>query len=197
MKLLEFVNSILALIGEQRLASTSGSLGTLTKNVAQSAVVSVAAAVRPQQFEHMVVVTNLVQQLPAEVLQIFSVFRKAQGKLSRLQQLPFEELSNYIGYCLVGNTIFVSPLITDTPLEIQLHCLLVPTLPASDDDDIPLPSTIVPAVQHVAASILLLSYLDDVNQAALHRNIADQMIALLRGTTGISRGRTFNIGYGT
>jgi hypothetical protein len=194
MKLLEFINSILALVGEQRLASTSGSLGTLTKNVAQSAVVSVAAAVRPQQFEKLVVVSNQVQPLPDSILQIFSVFLSSQGQLLKLSQLPLEALSNNVGYSIVGNTMYLSPRIVTTPLEVKVHCLVVPQLPLSDDDDVGIDFILLPAIQHVAASTLLVSYLDDANQAAIHKNIADQLIITLRGTTGISRGRQFNIG---
>jgi hypothetical protein len=193
MSLLDFLNSILQLIGEPRLSSSNGTLGTTVKNAAQSAILMIATTLRPQQFELLVSATQPIETLPGTILQIYSCFLEQNNNFKKIPFLPLEQLNHHIGYSLVGNTLYVSNKI-EQPFLIRLHALTCPTLPASDDADIGISPLFVPAIQHLAASILLTSYLDDTALSSAHRNMADALIAQLRGTTGTTRGRSFNLG---
>jgi hypothetical protein len=193
MKLLDFLNSILQLIGEPRLSSSNGTLGTTTKNAAQSAILMIATTLRPQQFELLLSITQPIETLPGTVLQIYSCFLEQNNNFKKIPFLPLEQLNHHIGYSVVGNTLYVSNKI-EQPFLLRLHALTYPTLPASDDADIGISPLFVPAIQHLAASILLTSYLDDTALSSVHRNMADALIAQLRGTTGTTRGRSFNLG---
>jgi hypothetical protein len=211
MVLLDFVNGILSLMGEQPLASSSGTLGQMVKNVAQTAINTVAQTVRPQAFEQIVSMSSTnsaydvpVGSIPDNTIQIYSVFWK-QGSNSpfgfrRMDSKPLEVLDTNFGYSLVGNQLYVSNLIARdnaSPLAVSLHCLVAPTLPTADDADIGIPTLLIPAIQHTAASILLVSYVDDANAASQHQRLAESMTTMLRLQLGVSRGRSYNIGgYG-
>jgi len=193
MKLLDFLNSILQLIGEPRLSSSNGSLGTITKNAAQNAILVVATTVRPQAFELLVAIEQPIQVLPDSIVQIFSCFLERNSTFTKLNFLPLEQLHNYSGYSIVGSTFYVSKRI-EPPFLIRAHALNCPQLPASDDADIGIPSILIPAIQHIAASTLLASYLNDATMSAMHKNMAETLMVQLRGITGIAKGRSFNLG---
>jgi hypothetical protein len=193
MKLLDFINSILQLIGEPRLSSTNGTLGTTTKNAAQNAILVLATTVRPQAFELLVAIDQPIQVLPDSIVQLFSCFLERNSAFTKLNFLPLEQLHNYPGYSIVGSTFYVSRQI-EPPFVIRAHALNCPQLPASDDADIGIPFLFVPAIQHLTASTLLASYLNDATMSAMHKNMAEALMAQLRGTAGIAKGRSFNLG---
>lgn len=208
MLVLDFLNGILALTGEQQLASSAGSLGSLVRNVAQTAINSIAQTVRPQQFELMLQLSTTTQDygvpvgtIPDNVIQIYNVFWR-QGSATpypyaKLDTQPFEVLDNRVGYAIIGDKLHVSNLLgrdSTYPLVINLHCLMAPVLPTADGADLGIPTLLIPAIQHTAASIMLVSYVDDANAAAQHQRLAETMTAMLRSQVGISRGRQFNLG---
>lgn len=205
MVVLDFVNGILSLMGEQPLATSSGTLGQMVKNVAQTAINTVAQTVRPQAFEHIVNMTTTnsdysvaVGLLPDNVIQIYNVhFVRGTNSPLRLQAIAYEALPTNYGYSIVGNSVYVSPIIArdmSLPLSVSFHVLLAPNLPTADDVDIGIPTLLIPAIQHTAASILLLSYVDDANAASQHQRLAESMTTMLRLQIGVSRGRSYNIG---
>lgn len=205
---IELINQVLALVGEQPLASSAGTLGQLTRSVIDTALQAVTQSVRPQTFERIYALTTTnndytvpVGAVPSNIIQIYNCFWR-QGLVSpykfvRLDTQPYEVLDQRIGYTIIGNSLFVSPLINrsdEYPLTIHLHTLTAPVLPTADDEDAGIPQPLLSAVKHQAAAIMLLSYVDDPNAASMHENIANQFKEMLRLQYGISRNREFNIG---
>lgn len=203
---LQIVNSVLSLVGESQLLSTTGTLGTLVVNSLNTAIVNVVLETRSQVFESLLTGTvtdedYLVSALsiPASVVQVFSVHLRIPtgastgDTLFQIENQPIENLPNTPSYSVVGSNLFVSPMLK-RPFDLRVHVLTIPTLPTPDAADSGLTDVVIPAVEHTAASILALSYLDDANQASIQQNIADRLVNKLKLNYGTVRGRTYNMG---
>lgn len=203
---LQLINSVLQLVGENQLLDSSGNLGQLVADTINTAIVNIAGETRANVFEQVLAqnVTSpdyLVSALtlPANTLQVYSVLLRIStglssgDKLIPLEYLPLESIPIEPSYSVVGSELFVSPMIA-RPFTLRVHVIASTSLPSSDSADSGLPDVVIPVVQHAAAAILALSYLDDSNQAAVHRNIAEQLSEKLRKQYGSNRAKTFNIG---
>lgn len=203
---LQLVNSVLALVGENQLLSTTGNLGTLVVDTINTSIANIVQETRSQVFESTLAANvtspdylTSALTLPDNTAQVYSVLLRvstglASGdKLFSLDYLPLEDTPTEPSYSVVGKQLFVSPMVA-RPFTLRVHTLTIPVLPINDGDDSGLPDIVIPAVQHAAAAILALSYLDDANQASLHRNVAEQLIAKLKQQYGNNRARTYNVG---
>lgn len=198
---LEFVNYVLSLIGEQPLATSAGNLGTLARNAIYTSLLTTVQFTRANFFEKLLSgqVTNedyLVPafKLPDETTQVLNVWlvdpiTDTMVPLKQ-QELSLQSIPSFT-YDIIGNQLFLNKGIT-RPAQLTIKALVIPTLPASDTDDIGFPSPIRSAVAHGAASILCLSYVDDGNAAAQHKRLAEEAMLMLRQQFGITRGRQFN-----
>jgi len=203
---LQLTNAVLALIGEQSLlSSTSGSLAAIATDAINTAITNVAQETRANIFETTlqtnVTDTNYLDAayvLPASVLQVYTVsLRQSIGSsygdnLIQLEFQPLESLPSVPSYCVVGSNLFVSPTIA-RPCSLYIRALQGTQLPGVDGTDSGLPDLVIPAVQHTAASILALSYLDDPDQAAIQQKIAQALLDKLKSQTGVARAKAFNI----
>lgn len=202
MNTLEFVNYVLSLIGEQPLLSTAGNLGQLVRNAIYSSTLSIVQTTRASFFEQFITgtATNVDYLVPAlvlpeETIQVLEVaIVDISGDVITLQQLPHSQMLYYPAYTydIVGNKLYLSKTV-DRPINIRVRALVLPTVPTADDAPVGIPKPIQPAIAHGAASILCLTYVDDSNAAAQHKNIADEMSLMLRQQFGITRGRVFNM----
>lgn len=203
---LQLINSVLQLVGENQLLDSTGNLGQLVADTINTAIVNIAGETRANVFEQ-VLAQNVTASdyltsaltLPANTLQVYSVLLRistglaAGDQLIPLEYLPLESIPLEPSYSVVGSEVFVSPMIA-RPFTLRVHVIAASSLPTSDSADSGLPDVVIPVIQHAAASILALSYLDDPNQAAVHRNIAEQLTEKLRKQYGNNRAKTFNIG---
>lgn len=199
---LQLSNYALSLIGESPLINTTtSSLGTLVKDALQTAINTVVQDTRASVFETTTVtaVTNPDYLVPAvtfssQLIQLYTVFLlvdNADGDIPfGLKDYPLETIRRYPGYCVEGNSLYLSPTIA-RPCDIRTRQLVVPLLPALDATDSGLPELCIPAVAHTAAGILALSYLDDPGQAAAQQNLADIMKDKLRSQFGATRASSF------
>lgn len=193
---LELVNRTLHLCGEQSLANSNGTLGSITKGCIQSALQQVVQMSRSKQFEMIqtFTVTNSdwtvnESNLSSNTLQIMRVRYFDGINWYPLSQQEYDGLPWNIGYSIVSGNIYVSPLLA-RPQKIDVLTIVVPQLSGfGDNDTLPFGDLIVPSVIHTAASILLLSYLDDANSAAAQQKIAESFISYLKQQTGMTYGR--------
>lgn len=202
---LQLINSTLALIGEQALLSSTGTLGDLVRDAVNTALVNVAQETRANTFETTIQGTASnndylvpVLTLPANVLQVFTVsLRVSTGtsfgdNLIQLDYLPLESLTVEPAYSISGANLYLSPTIA-RPASLFIRALQAFTLPTNDNTDSGLPDVVIPSVQHIAASILALSYLDDSNQAAVQQKIATSLLDKLKAQYGNFRAKSFNV----
>lgn len=205
MSVLEFINYVLSLIGEQSMLSSAGNLGQLTRNCIYSSTLAVVQSTRATFFEQLITgtATNVDYKVPAlvlptEVAQVQDVsIDDGFGNLSPLHRQEFALLNSSFPlgtYEIIGSNVYLNANIP-RPIDVLVRALVIPTLPVSDSATFSLPKPVQPAVAHLAASILCLSYVDDANAAAQHKRMADEMILMLRQQFGISKGRTFNVGH--
>lgn len=201
MNTLELVNNTLSLIGERPIASSTGSLGGSTRSALTTAFYSVIQQTRASAFEQILTYTATnpdylvpIGALPDTVVQLNKMYytddnsRVFELKSQRLELLQFFPTS----YTLIGNNIYLTNSF-NRPVDIFASVLNVPDLTA-DGVDSGLPKYLIAPVSHLAASILAVSYLDDANVASIHRNMAEELIVLVRGQLGRTRARSFNIG---
>jgi hypothetical protein len=201
MNTLELVNNTLSLIGERPIASSTGSLGGITRSALTTAFYSVIQQTRASAFEQILTYTATnpdylvpIGALPDTVVQLNKMYytddnsRVFELKSQRLELLQFFPTS----YTLIGNNIYLTNSF-NRPVDIFASVLNVPDLTA-DGVDSGLPKYLIAPVSHLAASILAVSYLDDANVASVHRNMAEELIILVRGQLGRTRARSFNIG---
>jgi hypothetical protein len=204
---IELINSVLSHIGEQKLTTSTGSIGQLVRSIITTAIYKVVQETRYQSFDVMLTFTGTdenylvpVGELPANVVQVYSVYYIANTNaiygdiLVRLNEYRLHHLNTVLGYALVGSNIHVSSHLAK-PVDIRVRALVAPTLPVSDEAETSIPDALIPAIVHTAASILCVSYLDDPNAAAVQNRIASELIANARNHFGAGRGRMLNLGY--
>lgn len=198
---LDLVNQTLALIGERALSTSTGSLGGMVRSALTTAIYKVVQETRASVFEQFLTFTATnadylvpIGQIPSSVAQIYKVQYRTTGfnDIFTLEQQKLEQLPYNYSYALVGSSVYLSPLFA-RPITLFASVLNVPSLPA-DDVASPIPDFLVGAIVHSAASILSLSYLDDGNAAALHRNQAQELTGIARLQYGVTRAREFNMG---
>jgi hypothetical protein len=198
---LDLINQTLALIGERALATSTGSLGGMVRNALTTALYTVVQQTRASVFEQLLsfTATNTdflvpIGSIPPNAVQFRKLtFRQtAAGALVVIKEQPLEQLPYTPSYSVVGDKIYLSPQFA-RPITLFAQALVVPSLP-SDDTVSPIPDYLAGAVAHTAAAILCISYLDDGNAASLHRNTAQELIAIARLNSGIGKAREFNIG---
>lgn len=198
---LELINQTLALIGERPLSTSTGSLGGICRSALTTALYQVVQSTRASVFEQFLTFTATnadylvpIGVIPPTVAQIYKVQYRTTGynDIYTLEKQRIEQLPYSYAYALVGANVYLSPLFA-RPITLFATVLNVPVLPA-DDVLSPIPDFLVGAIVHTAASILSLSYLDDGNAAALHRNQAQELTGLARLQFGVTRGREFNMG---
>lgn len=185
------------------LAST-GALGTIARDCINTALLTIAQDTRASIFEAYIQAdlddTDYLQpiSLPSNILQIFTVSLRVPSfdiygdSLLPLEYLPLDSLEGHFGYSLVGSSLYISPSVP-RPHVLQLKVLIAPTFTAADASDSGLPDLLLPTVQHTAAAILALSYLDDANQASIQQKLAERGINSLRSQYGHTRGKSYNI----
>jgi hypothetical protein len=204
---IELINSLLSHIGEQKLTTSTGSIGQLVRSILTTAIYKVVQETRYQSFDVMLTFTGTdenylvpVGELPANVVQVYSVYYVASTNtiygdtLARLNEYRLHHLNTVLGYALVGSSLHVSTRLAK-PVDIRVHALVAPTLPVSDEADSGLPDAIIPAIVHTAAAILCVTYLDDPNAAAIQTRIAGELTNNIRNQYGAGRGRMLNLGY--
>lgn len=199
---IDLINDTLALIGESPLTTSTGSLGKLTRSVLQTAIFRVIQETRPSFFELMMTATASNEDpfvpaivLPDNVSEVYSVYFISNSLVTKLQSNSFAFITRglSLGYCVVGRDVYIGSGFA-RPADFRLHVLNVPSLPPADDVDSGIPDAAVGAIKHTAASILCSSYLDDANASAVQRNIAQELMNVLRFSYGIaSRGRTYSL----
>lgn len=198
---LDLCNNVLALIGERPLTTTVGSLGGIVRQALTTAVYKVVEETRAQTFEQFLTFTATnddylvpIGSLPATVVQFNKLQFRVTGsnRICTLKHQPLELLACELSFTIVGINLYLTPMLK-RPITLFASVLNVPDLPA-DGVVSPLPDYIVGAVSHTAASILSMSYLDDANAAALHRNTAAELVGIIRLQYGATRGKSFNIG---
>jgi hypothetical protein len=204
---IELINSVLSHIGEQKLTTSTGSIGQLVRSIITTAIYKVVQETRCQTFDVMLTYTATsenyqvpIGQLPLNVIQVYSVYYVANTNtiygdtLARLNEYRLHHLNTVLGYALVGSNIHVSSHLAK-PVDIRVHALVAPTLPVSDEADSGLPDAIIPAIVHTAAAILCVTYLDDPNAAAIQTRIAGELTNNIRNHYGAGRGRMLSLGY--
>lgn len=196
---LNLINSVLHHIGEQSLATSAGTLGSLARTAIQSALTKVVQETRASFFEQVYTITATnddytvpAGQLSTQIAQVYDVVWNHDSNIIRMMEQPFERLDVLFGYSIIGNNLYVTRLL-NRPIDLQIRALVIPFLPEADDVDSGIPVALQPAVIHQAASILLVTYMDDANAAAIQQRMADTLIATARGQLGITRGRQFNM----
>lgn len=205
MLVLDFCNYVLRLCGEQPLLSTTGNLGALVRSSINTSILSVVQSARVSYFEQLVTMTSSnedylvpVGSLPTSVAQVYDVWllNTETNELIRMEHQQLEHLDGvypYYSYSVQGSNVHVNSRVV-RPLTLRLQCLNVPTLPLADDSELNLPDTIQPAVAHTAASIILVSYVDDTNAASIQQRMADTLVNNLRSQFGNTRGKRYNMG---
>lgn len=202
MNVLEFCNYVLSLCGEQPLLSTTGNLGSLLRNAIQTALLKVTQETRATFFEQMITMTATDDSylvpagtLPDEVAQVFNVWLVASDCVYPLARSAFEKL-NYMSplysYDIIGSDLYLNASIV-RPAELRLKVLAVPTLPIADDAEVNFPLALHAAIAHTAASIILVSYVDDSSAAAIQQRMAEMLIVNIRNHFGVGRARTFSM----
>lgn len=204
MKVLEFVNYVLSLCGEQPLLSTAGNLGALARNAINSSILTVVQTSRASFFEQQIVfnATNddylvSIGQLSDSVAQVLQAWLldASTNTLIGMKRVELQALNNYghyYSYEVVGRDVFINKAII-RPCFVHMRVLSIPTLPLADDSDLNLPNAVIPAVAHTAAAILLISYIDDANAASMHQNLAATFIDNLRLQFGTTRARVYSM----
>lgn len=192
---IDFLNSILALIGERSLTSSSGSLGTLVRSMTEAALLKVVQETRANFFQQRITMTATFADytiaagnIPTDVIQIYDCFLfdpTAYPTMQRMSKHPFSALTFNLGYAIEGDKVYISPAFV-RPTTLVMNALVLPIIPA-DGALLGLPTAVVPAIRHTAAAMMLVSYLDDSNAASIQQNIADSMIVNLRSHFGKGR----------
>ena len=198
---LELCNQTLALVGERPLTTTTGSLGGIVRQALTTALFKVVQETRAQTFEQFLTFTATnddylvpIGNIPLTVAQFNKLQYRVVGdnKILTVKHQPLEILPYDLSYSIVGANVYLSPMFK-RPVTLFASVLNVPSLPA-DAVDSPIPDYLAGCIMHTAASILCMSYLDDGNAAALHRNVAAELIGTARLQFGATRGREFNMG---
>ena len=192
---IDFLNSILALIGERSLTSSSGSLGSLVRAMTEAALLKVVQETRANVFQQRISMTATfddytiaVGSIPTDVIQIYDCFLSDTNAYPKMQRMPKQSFANLtwrLGYAIEGNQLFISPHFV-RPLTLVLSALVLPFL-AADGAELTIPTAFIPAIRHTAAALMLVSYVDDSNAASIQQNIADTMITNLRNQYGKGR----------
>jgi len=195
--LLQHLNNTLRLIGEQPLLNSTSTLGDLTKQALDEALLTVVQETRHSSFSTLIAATatnvDYLQPafaLPARVTQVDAVFYQAPlttpTRLVKLKPGTLETLALNYRYCIIGNSVYVGNVIS-RPASFRLKCWQAPALPTLDTDNLPLDSDVVPAFEATAAATLATSYLDDLSQAATLAKRAQDLVARLRLRAGATR----------
>lgn len=206
MKVLEFCNQVLALCGEQPLATTAGNIGALLRSCIQTSLYHVAQQTRAACFEQMLMFTATnddfqvsIGQLPDDLVQITYTWLDTSADYVPLIPLHYREYHELgygapeYTYSTVGKDVFLNGRIA-RPAFVRMRGLVAPVLPTADDSELTIPSVVLQAVAHNAAAIFLVSYIDDANAAAVQQRIADTLIGNVRVQYGQTRGKQYNIG---
>lgn len=198
---LDLCNQTLALIGERPLTTTTGSLGGIVRQALTTALFKVVQETRAATFEQFLTFTATnadylvpVGTIPPTVAQFNKLQYRITGdnRIYTIKSQPLEFLSYEPSYTIVGANLYLSPTF-NRPITLFASVLNVPEIPA-DGVVSPLPDYLVGAVTHTAAAILCQSYLDDGNAAALHKNMAGELVGIIRLQYGATRGKSFNMG---
>lgn len=200
MFVLDYCNEVLRLCGEQPLLSTTGNLGALVRSAINTSLLMVAQETRASVFETLVTMTATNDDymvsagtLPESVIQVYDVWLEntSTAQLIKLERQSLQYLGGtmpYYSYEVIGNQLFLNRSIV-RPANVKLKCLSVPWLPLADDALVTIPDVMLPAIRHGAASIVLTTYVDDLNAASVHQRMSETMIAALRNQYGVTRGR--------
>lgn len=201
MTLLQLINNILRLIGEQPLTSSDGNLGTLAKQSIQSALFTVVSQTRHSSFVKSTVfnVTETDAQLPAfaipaQCMQISNVFyidnSNTPSAYLKLTAIRREQLHYKLGYCVLGTDVLLSHSFV-RPLDIALEYYEAPVIEAEADTyTITIAREVVKAIETTAAAWLSLSYLDDSAQQSKFEKLSQFELDQLRRRSGVMRAPT-------
>ena len=195
--LLTHVNNTLRLIGEQPLLNTTSTLGDLTKQALDEALLTVVQETRHTSFNTLLSFSatnpDYLQPafvLPSRVTQVDALYYQAPNttptRLVKLKPGALETLFNNYRFCLVGNSVYVGNVLA-RPTALRLKCWQAPALPSLDTDVISVDSDVVPAWEATAAATLASSYLDDMSQQSTLAKRAQDLVSRLRLRAGATR----------
>lgn len=201
--LISVVNSVLSLVGESQLETTNGQLGELVKNSLQTAVDFVYANVKPTSSE-TILTFNLTSSdylsvgldLPVNMFAINKVYLLSEVGFMANQyptEIPiidYDRLYRHTGVSRIGNKLLVSASI-NRPVNIQVHGLITPSLPALDSETVNIDSSLLSPIKHKAASYVM-SGLDDNANSAVQSNLANELMLSLRQKGVVSK-RTWTL----
>ena len=201
MTLLQLINNILRMIGEQPLTSSDGNLGTLAKQSIQSALFTVVSQTRHSSFMKSTSfnVTETDAQLPAfalpsQCMQISNLFYIDENNTptvySKLSAIRREQLHYKLGYCVVGTNVLLSHSFT-RPFNVALEYYEAPVIEEEADNfNVDIAIEVLKAVETTAAAWLSLSYLDDSAQQTKFEKLSQFEIQQLRSRSGVMRAPT-------
>lgn len=201
MLLLTLINNTLRMIGEQPLDTTVGNLGTLAKQAVQSSIYTVVSQTRHSSFQTSVSYTvtegdYLLSSfsLPNRCMQISNLFYKNTDtdpiSLHKLTPYRREQLAYKVGYCVIGNSVFLGHELK-RPFDVILEYYEAPTIETlADNDVVPIVEEVTKAVEITAAAWLSLAYLDDLQQQNSFTNLSQFEIDQLRKRSGVMRAPT-------
>lgn len=198
MTIIQLINNVLRLIGEQPLLTSDGNLGTLAKQSIQSAVYTVVSQTRHSSFMRdstfNVTETNALNPaftLPNRCMQISNVFyiddAAAPPSFLKLAPVRREQLSHKLGYCVVGNNVHLAQQFL-RPFDVVLEYYEAPLIEESTDDtQVNIALEVIKAIETTAAAWLSLSYLDDNAQQTKFEKLSQFEIEQLRRRSGVMR----------
>jgi hypothetical protein len=199
--LLTHVNNTLAQIGEQPLLSTVGNLGTLVKRELQSALFTLVAETRHSSFLTLTDFTVTAPSpltpsfaLPLQTTQVKSVYYKdtldpAFPVLTKLLPRELQQLTRLssIGYAVVGSNVHIGQAFV-RPFTATLEAYICPDLSLlADGAAVVLPAEVLNALEVVAASLVAVSYIDDLAAQRTLETRATVEVEQLRKRAGALR----------
>jgi hypothetical protein len=200
-QLILHINDVAAQIGEQPLLSSVGNLGTLIKRELQSALFTVVSETRHSSFLSLTDFTVTAASpllpsfaLPARTMQVKSVYYKdtlapALPVLTKLLPRELQELTrrSSIGYAVVGSNVHIGQAFT-RPFTATLQAYICPDISTlTDTDNLVLPDEVLNVVELVAASLVAVSYIDDLAAQRALQTRATAEVEQLRKRAGALR----------
>lgn len=200
MTLLDLVNNVLRLIGEQPLINTQGNLGTLTKQALQSSVFTVVSQTRHSSFllseKFAVAETDRLlpaMALPARCIQISNLFylvnkNTTEPYLFKLEPMRREQFRRrHSGYAVVGSNVYLN-LYAERPLTLELEYYKAPDIETlADTDVVDIALEVTKVIETTTAAALAVAYLDDLAQQNSFQKLSQFEVEQLRRRSGALR----------
>lgn len=131
--LINHINSVLRLIGEQPLANSASNQGSLVKQMLESALITVVAQTRYSSFLSLQTLSVVAADyltpafaLPARCIQVKNIWLRQPTsttpafKLVKLTPRSLESLYRSFSYCVVGSNVYVGAALA-RPFDISLE----------------------------------------------------------------------------